>query len=213
MLETFATMFSGGGGADLGLLAAGLRPVWAVERDPRIAAVYAENFGHWPIVADVCAVDYAALPRCDWLHASPECTRASKANRHAGESPIDLAVGEAVQRALVAMRPLVFTLENVWEYRRFSAFRGICRELERLGYVYDFDHVNAADHGVPQTRKRLILRASRLLLPPLPPAAAVDRLVRGDRGSAAGAAGVAAGAVAAGQAAGGAGAVGAGGRR
>jgi DNA (cytosine-5)-methyltransferase 1 len=38
-----------------------------------------------------------------------------------------------------------------------------------MGYFWTYDHVNAADYGVPQTRRRLILRASRGLLPHLPP--------------------------------------------
>ena len=37
-----------------------------------------------------------------------------------------------------------------------------------MGYFWTYDHVNAADYGVPQTRRRLILRASRGLLPFLP---------------------------------------------
>lgn len=168
-METFATLFSGGGGADLGLMAAGLRPLWAVEYDARIAGVYAENFGHAPIVADVRSVDYAALSRVDWLHASPVCTRASVANVGAVESPEDVETAAAVVRAITAARPCVVTIENVWQYRKFEAFRAICAGLDRLGYMWTVDHVNAADLGVPQTRKRLILRAVHGgLLPPLP---------------------------------------------
>ena len=63
-----------------------VRPAWAVEYDAKIAGVYADNFGHAPIVADVRAVDYAGLPAVDWLHASPVCTRASVANAGAVES-------------------------------------------------------------------------------------------------------------------------------
>jgi DNA (cytosine-5)-methyltransferase 1 len=164
----FGTMFSGGGGADLGLMAAGLTPTWGVEYDEKIAAVYAANIGAHVLVADVRAVDYAALPRVDWLHASPVCTRASVANANASESDEDLGMARAVVAALEAQTPAFFTLENVWQYRNFAAFRLILAALERGGWFYDYTHVNAADYGVPQTRKRLILRASRGLLPALP---------------------------------------------
>lgn len=165
----FGTLFSGGGGADLGLMAAGLSPAWAVEYDAKIAGVYADNIGHAPIVADVRGVDYAALPRVDWLHASPVCTRASVANSGAVETQEDIETAGAVVRAISAGSPRVVTIENVWQYRKFAAFGLICQALDRLGFFWSVDHVNAADFGVPQTRKRLILRAVHgSLLPPLP---------------------------------------------
>ncbi len=167
-MKTCATLFSGGGGVEVGLMAAGLTPLWAVEYDPQIAAVYRANIGDHVIVADVAAVDYAALPRVDWLHASPVCTRASVANAKATESDQDLAMAAATVRAVLAQQPQVFTLENVWGYRNFAAFRLILAALEQVGYMVHYDHVNAADFGVPQTRRRLLLRAVRGLLPPLP---------------------------------------------
>jgi DNA (cytosine-5)-methyltransferase 1 len=149
------------------LTAAGLHHAWGVEYDADIAAVAAAN-GFPLIVEDVRKVDYAALPQVDWLHASPVCTRASVANSGAEESQEDIETAAAVVRALRAQQPAVFTLENVWQYRTFQAFRDICDELGRQGYFWTYDHVNAADLGVPQTRRRLILRASRGLLPWLP---------------------------------------------
>jgi len=166
-LSAFGTLFSGGEGAGIGLQAAGLRHMWGVEYDPAIAAV-AQHNGFAVRVADVRAVDYTTLPAVDWLHASPVCTRASNANPNATESPEDIDTAAAVVRALDAIRPQVFTLENVWGYRDFTAFKTICKALGDHGYFWDFEHVNAADMGVPQTRKRLILRASRGLLPHLP---------------------------------------------
>ena len=166
-MKTFATLFSGGEGAGIGLQAAGLAHLWGVEYDARIAAVAQAN-GFDVRVADVRDVDFTAMPRADWLHASPPCTRASVANSGAGESDEDISMARAAVRALNAQQPHVFTLENVWAYRKFKAFLLICQGLNELGYLWDFAHVNAADLGVPQTRRRLILRASRGLLPPLP---------------------------------------------
>lgn len=167
-MKTFATMFTGFGGADIGLMSAGLTPLWGVEYDAAIADVYRQNIGDHVIVSDVRTVDYATLPGVDWLHASPSCVRASVANVDATESHEDIEAAQAVIRALQAQRPQVFTLENVWAYRNFAAFRLILDAVRQMGYFYDFEHVNAADMGVPQTRRRLILRATRGLLPPLP---------------------------------------------
>ena len=167
-MKTFATMFSGFGGADVGLMAAGLRPLWGVEYDADIAGVYRNNIGDHVIIDDVRNVDYSLLPHVDWLHASPSCVRASVANVDATESAEDTEAAMAVVRALHAHKPQVFTLENVWGYRNFSAFRLILDTIGSMGYFYDFEHVNAADFGVPQTRRRLILRATHGLLPFLP---------------------------------------------
>ena len=166
-MRTFATLFSGGEGAGVGLQAAGLSHLWGVEHDPAIAAVARAN-GFDVTVADVRAVDYVAMPRADWLHASPSCTRASVANANATEAQEDIEAAQAVCRALAAQEPDVFTLENVWGYRTFAAFRLICDQMGRMGYFWTYSHENAADYGVPQTRRRLILRASRGLLPHLP---------------------------------------------
>lgn len=163
----FGTLFSGGEGVGVGLTAAGLHHAWGVEYDADIAAVARRN-GFNVHVADVRSVDYSALPRVDWLHASPVCTRASVANANATEAQEDIDTAAAVVRALEAQQPAVFTLENVWQYRTFAAFRLICDTLGHMGYFWTYDHCNAADYGVPQTRRRLILRASRGLLPLLP---------------------------------------------
>jgi DNA (cytosine-5)-methyltransferase 1 len=43
MMPTFASLFSGGGGADIGALQAGYTPLWAVEYDATIAEWYTRN--------------------------------------------------------------------------------------------------------------------------------------------------------------------------
>jgi DNA (cytosine-5)-methyltransferase 1 len=161
---TFATMFSGGGLFDLGAKAAGLKPCWAVERNPDIATVCRANHptAHL-LVSDVCDVDYESLPVPGWLHASPACTNASRAKRAGSgvrETWVDKQTARAVCRALERL-PRIFSLENVWGYRLFNAFQMITQHLRDLGYAWDFWHLNAADYGVPQTRKRLILVAQR----------------------------------------------------
>jgi site-specific DNA-cytosine methylase len=77
-LGTCASLFSGGGGWEVGAVAAGLRPVWSVELDPEIAAVYARNFHkqvprHGTKVGSVFDVDPRALERPDVLCVSPPC--------------------------------------------------------------------------------------------------------------------------------------------
>lgn len=160
-MPTLGTLFSGGGLADIGFLQAGYTPTWAIEYDARIADVYRRNLGDHMLTADVCEIDYAALPRVDHVHASPVCKNASQANVDATETDMDIATAMAVCRAIEAQQPKTFSLENVWQYRTFEAFRRICAALQANGYGFDYWHLNSADYGVPQTRRRLILMARK----------------------------------------------------
>ena len=56
-MRRFISLFSGGGGADIGAHLAGYTPVAANEYDPAIAAVYADNLGDHVRVGDILAQD------------------------------------------------------------------------------------------------------------------------------------------------------------
>lgn len=167
-MPTSASLFSGGKFADVGLMAAGFAPIWGVEMDPAIAEVADANLPGVTIRARVEDVDYRRLEPPDLLWASPECKEFSSAKTNGVEGPAQRAQADAICAALTALRPPLFVLENVVGYRRspYSLPR-ICAALDALGYLYTLTNVNCADYGVPQTRRRLILRAARSLLPPL----------------------------------------------
>lgn len=174
-MTTIGTLLSGGECVGVGARAAGLQHLWGFELDDDIAGVARLN-GFDVRTADVMSLDPATLEAPDVLHASPVCKRASQANQSAElnedgtkEAPEDVAMGEKIASFIDVMRPRIFTLENVFAYRNFQAFKIICAALNRGGYMWDFDNLNSADFGVPQTRRRLILRAVRgALLPNLP---------------------------------------------
>lgn len=80
-------------------------------------------------------------------------------------------MAEAVIRFIEAKQPQIFTLENVYFYRKFKSFKKIIKVLHNLGYAFKYWHICVADWGVPQTRNRLILIARRDgVRPSLPPA-------------------------------------------
>lgn len=159
-MNTFASLFSGFGGADIGAMQAGLKPIWGVEYDPDIAGVAKTN-GLESIVADVREVDYSTLETPYWLHMSPVCKRASTANANAKEAVEDIETAQACVRAITALRPPFISLENVRGYESFKAFHLIVRCLMDEGYNVGWWVLNSADYGVPQTRERLCLVASR----------------------------------------------------
>ena len=67
--------------------------------------------------------------------------------------------------------PEIVSMENVPYLSREEVFNDFIRELEASGYHCDWNIVNCAEYGVPQTRRRLVLLASQYgqiqLIPPL----------------------------------------------
>jgi DNA (cytosine-5)-methyltransferase 1 len=168
MNKTTGSFFTGGGLFDIGAIAAGYTPIWGLEKDDKIAKVARLN-GLPVHTADVITFDITQLERPDHFHASPPCPNFSVAKQGAEETELDLAMADAVCRALVHWKPDSFTLENVIGYRNSQSFANVMKTLETLGYWYDATNLNAADFGVPQTRNRLFIRATRGLLRGYPP--------------------------------------------
>ena len=161
MCDVFIDLCSGGGGAALGAMLAGLRPRFGLEMDAAIAERYNANIGNHCHVGLIQDFDYSSLSTPFWLHASTPCTTASNANQTTGETALDRVLADAVCRAIRTLVPPRFSLENVAGYRHYDAYKSILATLRECGYAVGEWVLNAADYGVPQTRRRLIVVASR----------------------------------------------------
>lgn len=165
-MKTFASLFTGFGLVDVGARLAGYTSIWGNEIDPKIAEVATQNGVVGMIVGNVLGLNPEDFQRPDLLHASPVCTRASSANIQAEindeglrETQLDIDMATKTAHFITVLKPPTFTLENVQGYKRFKSFRIIMRALSECGYMVDQQTLNAADFGVPQTRRRLIVRA------------------------------------------------------
>lgn len=69
------------------------------------------------------------------------------------------------------IKPDIISMENVPQLVKKEVFKDFVKGLEAQGYHVSWQIVNCADHGVPQSRSRLVLLASKLgdisLIPPL----------------------------------------------
>lgn len=166
-MKTSASLFTGGGLFDIGAEQAGYKHVWGVEYDDKIASVARLN-GFNVVTADVRNVDFTTLERPNHLNASPPCPNFSVAKTDRGETETDIQLSDAVCRAITILRPDTFTLDNVVAYRKSESLKRILDTLHSEGYMTDIQNLNAADFGVPQTRRRMILRAAKSLLRPYP---------------------------------------------
>jgi DNA (cytosine-5)-methyltransferase 1 len=66
-------------------------------------------------------------------------------------------------------QPKAVMMENVPTLLNQKSFSRLCRGLERLGYSLTFGVKNAANYGVPQRRRRLILLAGKGVQIPFAP--------------------------------------------
>lgn len=183
-MTTIGSLFSGGGGWDAGAIELGIKPVFAVEYETWIARWHATVFGEHVWQASVADVDYAAVSRTvgrvDVLVSSPPCQATSASGkawqtRRAQRGLVDPkavvcdpSVGIHTLDAVDGLRPRVVLLENNEGYERSRVFAQIVGGLEARGFFVDHNVVRAQDYGCPSDRKRLILRASRSMLPPWP---------------------------------------------
>lgn len=177
------SLFTGAGGLDLGFEAAGFETSVALELDPRCVETLRANRG-WPVIdRDITEVTTDEIlskagldpEEADVLIGGPPCQPFSKSGFWAsGEAKrlSDPRAGTlgAYMRVLAEARPRAFLLENV----EGLGFRGkdeglklIESELERINAEYGTRYkasiavLNAADHGVPQLRKRLFVIGAR----------------------------------------------------
>jgi DNA (cytosine-5)-methyltransferase 1 len=181
---TAVVLFAGGGGVEAGLIEAGILPVMSVELDPdreklssAIANIHEKNFAEYGCkiireTVEQCAAEhFEGFPKNPFLlHSSNVCKGFSNANGEKGETRKDIDAAIAVVIAIRELNPENFTLEQVAGYQYSESFKTILDNLDELGYNTRWNIVNLADFGVPQSRSRLILRASRNGEPiPLPP--------------------------------------------
>lgn len=157
---TFAELFMGGGGAGLGLKEAGFRSVWGVERDPKIAKVAQSNFPNTQVFNScVGEVRTHLMDRVDLLWMSPPCQQYSMARRGDIPDHKDKDAGLYCCDYIATLSPRWVVLENVPGYSKSPTFEAILRSLIDCGYRYHWLILDAADYGVPQNRKRLIMWA------------------------------------------------------
>ena len=163
-------LFAGAGGLTLGFDMAGpsggaaaYEAVLAVEHDAAAARTYKTNFGVAVFDGDIEAYDPAAYPRADVILAGPPCQGFSPLGRDRDhESRAELnGLWEHCLAAIAVVRPLAFVIENVPQFQKSAEFGELLRRLEadaflRL-YGLGYGVLNAADYGVPQTRRRGIL--------------------------------------------------------
>lgn len=178
------SLFTGAGGMDVGLEAAGFEPVLCVEVDEDSRATLRQNRPTWRLAdpgdiheleSDKILRQAGIKPRqLRLLAGGPPCQPFSKSAFWASGKASHMRdprarTLRAYIRVVDAALPEVLLLENVSGLAYRSGDEGLRllrRELadvnrrHRTHYALQKIHLNAADYGVPQIRERLFLVAS-----------------------------------------------------
>ncbi|MEL7596544.1 DNA cytosine methyltransferase [Aeromonas veronii] len=186
-MRKLISLFSGAGGLDLGMEAAGFEVGAAVEMDKWACATLREN-RDWHVIErdihDVSSQELASAAgvkpgELDLLIGGPPCQPFSKSAMWASGDTKRLDDPRAdtltaYLRVLKDLKPKAFFIENV----NGIAFKGkdegikllenVINQINReegTNYSFQWRLLNCADYGVPQTRERIFIVGSRDGLP------------------------------------------------
>lgn len=163
-------LFSGSGGTTQGLKKAGIQVIAAVEIDEVASKTYRYNNPDVELfvndIRNIKGTDFDALYKKNEdsiiLVACPPCQGFSSIRR-GGEDDIRNELVFEYLRLIKEIKPNFLLMENVSGMTTkkgrviFDEFKSEILE----NYQINYDILNAADYGVPQTRKRLVLHGVR----------------------------------------------------
>lgn len=158
---TTAHLFSGGGGDTEGAIAAGYKPLWAIEADKYAAAVYRKRFPYVQLIeTDIRRVpdDFIRhLPVPDLLIAGSPCQDLSVAGSRAGLSGDRSSLFFEFIRFLRLQKPQSFIFENVSGLlgsNQERDFQAVLQSFAQVGYCVSWQ-VKNGKQWVPQNRERV----------------------------------------------------------
>ena len=156
---TVLDLFCGAGGLTLGFEAAGFRSLGGIDWDRAAVATHGENFSCPSIQLDLSREYPDDIPIPDVVVGGPPCQGFSSAGmRSSSDSRNDLV--RRFAEIVAKLKPHAFVFENVEGF--LTADDGyhvmaLLHPLIECGYSVHARKVNAANFGVPQHRKRVIV--------------------------------------------------------
>lgn len=163
-------LFCGAGGLTHGVIEAGIEVVAGIDLDEQMRYAYTRNNpGAAFLCRDITDTDPHEVERLfapgkyKLLAGCAPCQPFSKLTNGGGRHP-DWGLLDHFGRLIARILPELVTMENVPELckRGRRVFQRFLGTLEEHGYHVDWRVVHCPEYGVPQSRRRLVLLASRL---------------------------------------------------
>lgn len=174
---TFIDLFAGAGGLSCGMVMAGYTPVASIEIMKEAVETYKYNFVDNKKFDEIVEsrdiredfvknelYEYVKNKTVDVIVGGFPCQGFSMAGKRIVEDPrnsLYLDMLEIVKK----IRPKMLIMENVEGILSMlggKIVEKIIKDYDKIGYKITYKLLNAADYGVPQTRKRVIFIGNRL---------------------------------------------------
>lgn len=170
MSLTSIDLFSGGGGLSEGMRQAGFQIKGAVEIDPVAAETFKVNHKDSVVIerniqhvssAELmkqCGIERGSL---DLLAGCPPCQGFSSLTAKYNRNDERNSLIKEVSRLVTDLMPRAVMIENVpgLMKRGHSYLSNFVQTLESLGYIVNYNVLQVADYGIPQSRRRFVLLA------------------------------------------------------
>jgi DNA (cytosine-5)-methyltransferase 1 len=174
------SLFTGAGGLDLGLHMAGYNTHVCIEIDPTFRETLKLNYSNWnpidhfggditKISSDLILEEAGLMPgTVDLIAGGPPCQSFSNMGNRKGVKDQRGQLFKDFVRIISEILPLGFVFENVEGILQHGIIDRLKGELEPLGYKIKSDLLIAANYGVPQKRRRVIVVGCLGVEPKLP---------------------------------------------
>jgi len=163
MKRSFIDLFCGIGGIRLGMEQAGFSCVFSCDVNTECKRTYEANFNEIPH-GDIHNVKVHDIPKHDVLCAGFPCQPFSICGKLGGFSDVRGTLFFEICRIIESKHPSVVLLENVKHlihHDKKQTLGTILSKLKELGYYAEWSLLNAAEHGVPQNRERVVIIAAK----------------------------------------------------
>lgn len=156
------SLFSGGGGLDLGFLSSGYEIVLAIDNEKNAVSTYIANIGQHIMCMDINEVNSSELQKCDVVIGGPPCQSFSLAGNRKTNDERGKLVWKYLE-IIESMKPRAFLFENVTGLLSAKNCNGekvfplLTKSFQNLGYTIKAEVLDASCYGIPQRRKRVII--------------------------------------------------------
>lgn len=150
---TVGSLFTGIGGLDLGLEAAGMTLAWQSEKDEFCCQVLAKHWPDVPNLGDVTTIDWKKVPRVDLICGGYPCQPFSYSGLRRGGAD-ERHLWPFMFDAIRHLRPRFALMENVPGHLSLG-FGRVLGDLAEIGYDAEWDCIPAASIGAPHLRDRV----------------------------------------------------------